>query len=72
MGYCVVLEGAKIVERFPTYYATLLDSLNHLGDQLQQLVGRMSPEMSDKIEQLTDLITSNLGQIAPEVWEALR
>ena len=57
-------EGAKIVERFPTYYATLLDSLNHLGDQLQQLVGRMSPEMSDKIEQLTDLITSNLGQIA--------
>lgn len=65
-------EGAKIVERFPAYYATLLDSLNHLGDQLQQLVGRMSPEMSDKIEQLTDLITSNLGQIAPEVWEALR
>ncbi len=57
-------EGAKIVERFPTYYATFLDSLNHLGDQLQQLVGRMSPEMSDKIEQLTDLITSNLGQIA--------
>ena len=57
-------EGAKIVERFPAYYATLLDSLNHLGDQLQQLVGRMSPEMSDKIEQLTDLITSNLGQIA--------
>lgn len=54
-------EGAKIVERFPTYYATLLDSLNHLGDQLQQLVGRMSPEMSDKIEQLTDLITSNPG-----------
>ena len=52
------------MERFPTYYATLLDSLNHLGDQLQQLVGRMSPEMSDKIEQLTDLITSNLGQIA--------
>lgn len=57
-------EGAKIVERFPTYYATLLDSLNQLGDQLQQLVGRMSPGMSDKIEQLTDLITSNLGQIA--------
>ena len=25
-------EGAKIVERFPAYYATLLDSLNHLGD----------------------------------------
>lgn len=56
-------EAGVLLERIPDYYHSLVQMLNTASLNLEHLAGRLSPEAGQKINEVTTLLTSNLGNL---------
>lgn len=56
-------EAGVLLERMPDYYHSLVQMLNTASLNLEYLAGRLSPEAGQKINEVTTLLTSNLGNL---------
>lgn len=56
-------EAGVLLERMPDYYHSLVQMLNTASLNLEHLAGRLSPEAGQKINEVTTLLTSNLGNL---------
>jgi len=59
----LVSESGKLIERLPIYYQALVQGLDQISENMQGVAGRMSPDMREQIADVTEYVTSNLGQI---------
>lgn len=56
-------EAGALAGRLPYYYQALVQGLDRIAENLQSVAARMSPEMREKIAQLTENFTGLLGQM---------
>lgn len=59
----LVGEAGVLLERLPDYYHSLVQMLNTASLNLEHVAGRLSPEAGQKINEVTALLTSNLGNL---------
>ena len=56
-------EAGVLLDRLPDYYHSLVQMLNTASLNLEHVAGRLSPEAGQKINEVTALLTSNLGNL---------
>lgn len=64
--YAIVLlvsQASGFIERLPVYYEALVQGTDRIAENLQGLATRISPDMRERIAELTEYLISNLGQI---------
>lgn len=59
----LVSEAARFIDQLPAYYDILVQGTERIAENLQGLAVRISPDMRERIAELTDYLISNLGQI---------
>lgn len=59
----LIRESVKFIHSLPVYYQALIQGLDKISENLQGIVARMSPDIQEQIAELTENVTSNLGQI---------
>ncbi len=56
-------ELRQLIGSLPVYYDAMMAGLGRIGENLQGVLGKLQPEVRERIAEMMEQITSNLGQM---------